>query len=84
MDSEHELADLRERIDRLETMVTAARAAVMHGEPDWRARNGAATSALRRLLELPDRRPGAWEAAHVTALGDELRAVLHELEGGDR
>ena len=42
----------------------------------------AAAAALRRLLELPDQRPGSWEAGPVTQLGDELRGILDELTDG--
>ncbi len=40
-----------------------------------------AADRLRALLAIPDDRPGAWEAEHVVALGDELRDVLDALEG---
>ena len=41
-----------------------------------------AADQLRALLTIPDERPGAWEAVHVEALEDELRAVLDVLEEG--
>ena len=43
-----------------------------------------AAQQLRALLALPDERPGCWEADHVIALEDELRAVLDALEGDDQ
>ena len=43
-----------------------------------------AARQLRALLALPDERPGAWEAEHIIALEDELRAVLDALEGDDQ
>ena len=45
------------------------------------ARIDQATETLRALLRLPEERPGAWEAGHVEALEDELRAVLALLDG---
>ena len=39
-----------------------------------------AADQLRALLALPDERPGCWEAEHVEALEDELRAILDALE----
>ena len=42
-----------------------------------------AADRLRALLALPDDRPGCWEAEHIIALEDELRAVLAALEGDD-
>jgi hypothetical protein len=54
---EQELDQLRDRVHKLETMMTAARAVVMHDEPDYAGRCRAAASALRRLLGLPDQRP---------------------------
>ena len=43
-----------------------------------------AADRLRALLALPDDRPGCWEAEHIIALEDELRAVLDALEPDDR
>ena len=42
-----------------------------------------AADHLRALLSLPDERPGCWEAEHIIALEDELRAVLDALEPTD-
>lgn len=39
-----------------------------------------AADQLRALLALPLQRPGSWEAEHVEALEDELRAILDVLE----
>ena len=47
-------------------------------------RTRTAAEALRSLLAIPDDRPGAWEADHIIALENELRAVLAILtEGSD-
>ena len=74
----------RDELHRLESKLTAVRAVVNGGEPDWRRRCENAAAALRRVLSLPDDRPGAWEAQHVSALDEPLRDVLAVLEGGDR
>lgn len=80
MASEHELAALRDRVHHLESQVTAVRAVVNAG-PDYRRRCTDGVVALRALLALPTTRPGSWEAEPVTKLQDELRDVLHTLEG---
>lgn len=86
---EHETTDelrddleyYRERAVQLEDIVTGVRAVVNVGRPDWRRRCENAAAALRRVLSLPDDRPGAWEAQHVSALDEPLRDVLAVLEG---
>ena len=73
----------RDEIHRLESKLTAVRAVVNSGEPDWRRRCEDAAATLRGLMSLPDDRAGSWEAPHVSALDEPLRDVLAVLEGGD-
>lgn len=43
-----------------------------------------AAELLRDLLALPERRPGCWEARHVEALEEPLRAILNLLDPPSR
>lgn len=79
-----DLTYYRTRAAQLADIVTGVRAVlgVVDDQPDWRARCDAAAAAIRQLLDIPGRRPGAWEAAPVSKLDHDLRAILDELEGG--
>lgn len=79
MHSEQETTDLRDRVKRLEDIVTGARAVLSMDQPDYLAAIYEATQLLYALLALPEQRPGCWEAAHVTALGEQLGEVLDAL-----
>lgn len=65
---------------RLRDQATAVKAVVNAGQPDYLAAIYEATGKLYRLLELPQQRPGAWEAPHVEALGEQLGEVLDALK----
>lgn len=77
-----ELTYYRDRVHHLESQLTAIRAVVDVGEPDRRRRCEDAAATLTGLLAIPDVREGAWESPHVSALDEQLRDVLADLEGG--
>jgi hypothetical protein len=88
MDIQHDHAftvdELLDELHKAESKLTAVRAVVNSGEPDWRRRCENAAAALRGLLSLPDERPGSWEAEPVGKLDEPLRDVLALLDGADR
>lgn len=78
-----DLDALRATVRRLGTRMVAIRAIAASDEPDYQCRCDDAADGLRRLLALPDTRPGSWEAEPIRALDDELRGVVRVLEGDD-
>ena len=72
--------EVRDRVHRLESQVTAVRAVVNKGEPDYYRSIFAASQLLYALLRLPDERPGSWEAPHVAALWEPLCVILDALK----
>lgn len=90
MTSEHELhggVDLARRLDEgvarvamLEAAITAA-VRLLQTSVNTRAGrgDGGPVELLTALLAIPAERPGSWEAPHVEALDDALRAILAAL-----